>query len=176
MKRFALIVAIAALVCSSGILTPNPRALNQGQARQTTPDLNGQWKDGDSTITISQTGSAVNATYNKPHPCDPQDGSPIQHTDWDFSGTLSGNQLTGETHTCGWGKGNRIHGLGKATLKLEVSADGRTLSGTWWNVEANNNKGADESITITRDCSPDKGKLCSGIARSRQTLATAEQR
>src|SRR5262249_41056036 len=77
---------------------------------------------------------------------------------------------------CGYGKGNARLGLNKGPLKLTVSADGNTLSGTWFDVEANGNKGADRPITITRDCSPDKGKLCSGIAPAMQTLATAKQR
>lgn len=151
MKRFAFVILFVALLS----LTHAPHkstAQGTGGPAQTVPNLSGQWKDGDSLIRLTHAPGTgyIYAEYNESHPCDPQDGSPLQYTDWDFSGTLSGNQLQGETHTCGYGKGNPRLGINKATLKLTASADDRTLSGTWYDVEANNNKGADRPITITK--------------------------
>ncbi len=108
-----------------------------------------------------QTGSSVTATFNKPHPCDPQDGSPIQYNNWDFAGTLDGDRLEGKAHYCGYGKGNPLLGIHyDARFKLTVSANGQTLSGTWHNVQANGGKGADEPWTINRvGCEPRQFKI-----------------
>jgi len=97
--------------------------------------LNGRWLDNGRIACLTHTGSGVVATYVLPHTCDHADGTgAISETIDDFTGQLSGDTITGMTSVCRHGfddtEGN---GFVQTTMTLTVSADGKTLSGTWHN-------------------------------------------
>lgn len=104
-------------------------------------DLSGLWMDGEQYIVIEQSGSSVTATYVEDYFCN--DGE--QKTKLDFQATLNDSELQGRTTVCEsehWphareaGYAFRI-GLSTAPVTLKLSSDGRTLSGTYVNVQEN---------------------------------------
>lgn len=98
-------------------------------------DLNGKWDDSGRAVCITQTGTSVSARYIEPYICDHRDGTgQTSQTDFDFDATLAGRTLTGQTTVCNFGAGNPLGvGLGQTDMTLDVSADGNTLSGTYFN-------------------------------------------
>jgi len=98
-------------------------------------DLNGKWDDNGRAVCITQTGTSVSARYLEPYVCDHRDGTgQTSETDFDFDATLADRTLTGQTTVCKFGAGNPAGvGLGQADMTLTVSADGNTLSGTYFN-------------------------------------------
>jgi len=100
------------------------------------PDFGGKgWLDNSKAVTITQSGSTVTATYDDERECDLHDGSPVQKQGKNFTNfvaTLSGNQPTGQTKVCVWGKAVKGGaGLKDMPIKLTVGDDGTMLSGTW---------------------------------------------
>jgi len=71
-------------------------------------NLSGIWLDGSREITIAQSGNAVRAEYVGDYECDPQDGSPIQKTKFDFEAKLENNRLEGEIMVCTFKTGGRL--------------------------------------------------------------------
>lgn len=100
--------------------------------------LNGRWIDnsnGQDTCVL-HTGSEVGGNYLEEHICDHGDGT--GHTSVtlvNFRGTLAGNVITGTTTACrfGFDSGN---GFLDAPMMLTVSEDGKTLDGTWYDSDA----------------------------------------
>lgn len=112
---------------------------------QTGLDLNGYWRDGQSMIVVTHSGSSVEAHYidDKGRWTDGPGGCEAPDKSLDFRGMLTGNQITGKLYACDPdGKGVR-----QEDIKLTVSADGLRMTGSWfsskfgrWNAD----------ITITR--------------------------
>lgn len=102
--------------------------------------LTGLWLDSGREACVSQNGTAITASYlngfvcHLDNPDDPNDTTDTTYVD--FEGTLQGLTITGLTSTCrhGHDSGN---GIFSATMTLNVSADGKTLSGTWHNSDTN---------------------------------------
>jgi hypothetical protein len=113
-----------------------------------TLNLNGKWLDNGNEVCITQSGLSVQARYVQPHICDHRDGTgQTSQTDFDFDATLSGRTLDGETSICSYGAGNpQGVGIHRATVTLSVSADGNTLSGTFYN----SLEQRDDPVTLTR--------------------------
>lgn len=111
-------------------------------------NLNGKWNDNGRLVCLAQSGTSVTGTYLEPYICDHRDGTgQTSQTDFDFSGVLADRALTGEITVCSFGKGNPLGvGLQRAQLMLLVSADGNTLSGTFFNQVDQQN----DPVTITR--------------------------
>ncbi len=112
-----------------------------------TIDLTGKWNDNGRLVCITQSGNSVSARYIEPYVCEFRDGSGgSDQTEFDFDATLSGRTLTGETSVCSFGAGNPLGvGLSRADMTLTVSADGKTLDGTFFNKFDQQ----DEPITLT---------------------------
>jgi hypothetical protein len=110
-------------------------------------DLAGKWNDNGRLVCITQSGSSVSARYIDPYVCEFRDGTGgSDQTDFDFDATLSGRTLTGETTVCKFGADNPNGvGLARAAMTLSVSADGKTLEGTYFNATDQQ----DEPITLT---------------------------
>ncbi len=95
--------------------------------------LNGRWTDGGHEICIQHTGSGVFAAYTEIRECDHGDGNTSVYFA-DFEGELAGDAITGTVVTCKFGFDDAAdNGLFDAPMMLTVSADGKTLSGTWYN-------------------------------------------
>jgi hypothetical protein len=120
---------------------------NTGNNGSTAIDLTGKWNDSGRLVCITQSGSSVSARYIDPYVCDFRDGTGgSAQTDFDFDATLADHTLSGETTVCNFGAGNPLGvGLGRAALTLTVSADGKTVSGSFFN-QLNQ---TDVPITIT---------------------------
>jgi hypothetical protein len=96
--------------------------------------LNGLWRDdnnGRDTCVI-HTPSEVAGNYTTLYQCDHGDGTgQVSDTLINFRGQLANGVITGTTTTCkfGFDSGN---GFVDAPMTLTVSADGKTLSGSWY--------------------------------------------
>jgi hypothetical protein len=131
-------VAEMEIVASEELLAPRPPVFH----------LVGAWLDGSNPIHITQSGDTLTGTYDTPYVCRYRDGTGrTAKTLFDFKGTLDGSAIVGQTTVCHYGAGNpqRV-GLHLASMKLKVSADGKTIKGTWFSVSANRN----EPMTIRR--------------------------
>jgi hypothetical protein len=112
--------------------------------------LDGVWVDNGREACISQSGTSVTASYldayvcHEDNPNDPNDTTDTTYTD--FEGTLQGTTITGLTSTCRFGHDSG-NGIVSATMTLNVSADGKTLSGTWHN----NDTGEEVDFSLTRE-------------------------
>jgi F5/8 type C domain/FecR protein len=131
-------VAELEIVADEQVLAPPPAKHN----------LNGAWLDGGRRTVITQSGDAVDARYVKPYICDFRDGSGrTSQTTLDFRGTLDFNTIYGHTSICAYGKGNPSGvGLHLVPIRLTISADTRTIRGSWYNSSTHSNV----PITITR--------------------------
>lgn len=111
-------------------------------------NLNGPWEDGGREVRITQSGNQVTALYVQPYVCDHRDGTgQTDQTDLDFDATLSGDQLTGQTSVCSYGKDNPGGvGIRPADMKLTANEDDTELTGAWHD----NRSDSDTPITITR--------------------------
>ena len=108
--------------------------------------LNGRWMDGAREICLQHFGASVHAWYLELFMCDHQDGTGgFSNTETDFRGNLVNGVITGTTSACRYGhpSGN---GIIETTMTLTVSEDGKTLSGTWFNPDENQ----DIPFTVTR--------------------------
>lgn len=99
--------------------------------------LNGRWKatDNGRISCILHTGSGVTSTLIEDRRCDHMnmDGSDVfSTTSADFQGTVVGNMITGTQLACRFGNSDpSLNGLFDFPMMLTISADGKTLSGTW---------------------------------------------
>lgn len=99
--------------------------------------LNGRWKalDNDRISCIVHTGSGMTSTLIVDRECDHQnvDGTNvISYTDRDLEGTVAGNMVTGTQTACRFGNSDSsLNGLFDFPMMLTISADGKTLSGSW---------------------------------------------
>lgn len=111
--------------------------------------LNGRWIDSGRAVCIQHTGSAVFATYIEPFVCDHADGTgATSQTQKDFEGQLVGDTITGMTAACRHGFSEPgDNGIIDTTMILVVSPDGKTLSGTWFNSDLNE----DIPFSVTRE-------------------------
>jgi hypothetical protein len=110
--------------------------------------LAGAWIDGSNPIHITQSGDTLTGTYDTPYVCRYRDGTGrTARTRFDFKATVDGRAIVGQTTVCHYGAGNpQRMGLHLAAMKLKVSANGKTMKGTWFSVSANRN----EPMTIRR--------------------------
>lgn len=97
--------------------------------------LNGRWIDSGRDVCIQHTGSGVFAWYLELYECDHADGTDnVSVTYEDFEGDLVGDTITGMVATCRYGHDEPSeNGIIHTTFTLTLSADGKTLSGTWYN-------------------------------------------
>ena len=111
-------------------------------------DLTGPWEDNGRVVRIAQSGDQVTALYAEPYVCDHRDGTgETDQTDLDFNATISGDQLTGDTSVCGYGKDNPAGvGIRSAQITLTVNSDDTTLTGSWHNDQDD----SDVPISLTR--------------------------
>jgi hypothetical protein len=101
--------------------------------------LGGRWIDNGNGLDtcVFHTGSEVGGNYLEEHLCDHGDGTGnTSVTLINFRGTLAGNVITGTTSVCrfGFDSGN---GFVDAPMTLTVSADGKSLDGTWFHSDDN---------------------------------------
>lgn len=101
-------------------------------AQDTTLDLSGLWKDGDSIIRLSQSGNHIEAVYSQPSRKLTTGG--IVAGDRRFFGTLSGRTLRGTYIGRFPAKYKRLcpeQWQQQLALELTVSPDADTLQGRW---------------------------------------------
>lgn len=95
--------------------------------------LNGLWVDNNNgrDTCVIHTPSGVDGNYVALYECDHRDGTgDVSVTLVNFRGTLEGDVITGTTTTCRFGF-DSDNGFVDAPMMLAVSADGKTLSGSW---------------------------------------------
>jgi hypothetical protein len=111
--------------------------------------LNGRWIDSGRDVCIQHTGSGVVAWYVELRECDHADGTGnVSVTYEDFEGDLVGNTITGMLAACRFGHDEPSeNGIVHTSFTLTVSADGKTLSGTWFNSD----EGQDIPFEVTRE-------------------------
>lgn len=99
--------------------------------------LNGRWKASDNgrISCILHTGSGMTSTLIEDRECAHMnaDGSDItSYTSSDLEGVVVGNTITGTQRACRFGQPDpSLNGLFDFPMMLTISADGKTLSGTW---------------------------------------------
>jgi len=127
--------ACAGIVVGGGDDTGGGSGTGDNGGGETAVNLNGKWDDNGHLVCITQSGNAVSARYIDPYVCEFRDGTGgNDQTDFDFDATLSDRTLTGETTVCSFGADNPLGvGLGRTPMTLTVSADGKTLAGTYFN-------------------------------------------
>ncbi len=99
--------------------------------------LNGRWiaTDNGRISCINHTGSGMTSTLIENRECTYQDvnGSNVTSlTTADLEGMVVGNMITGTTRACRFGQSDTsLNGLFDFPMMLTISADGKTLSGSW---------------------------------------------
>lgn len=111
--------------------------------------LNGRWRDRGYEVCIQHTGSGVYAAYTELRECDHADGTGnVSYYFANFEGDLSGDTITGTVVSCTFGFDEPgVNGLVDSPMTLTVSADGKTLTGSWYNAVDD----VDEPIEMTRE-------------------------
>jgi hypothetical protein len=166
--KHLLFLLLITLTFSSGVGT---RMLESSEPGQNSPiNLNGIWVDNGNgmEVTVSQTGSAVKATYNSLYQCS---RGVRQKTDLDFEGALSGNKISGMTSVCVYGQ-SRVQGgtIQMVPIKLTVSEDGKTMDGKYGQYGG---AGDAYSVSLTRACKPDSKRLCDALANASLSVTNA---
>jgi len=99
--------------------------------------LNGRWlaSDNGRISCILHTGSGMTSTLIEDRECAYQDVNGTDVTSFttsDLEGMVVGDMITGTTRACRYGQSDpSLNGLFDFPMMLTISADGKTLSGSW---------------------------------------------
>lgn len=99
--------------------------------------LNGRWlaSDNGRISCILHTGSGMTSTLIEDRECTFQNANGSEVTSFttsDLEGMVVGDMITGTTRACRYGQSDpSLNGLFDFPMMLTISADGKTLSGSW---------------------------------------------
>lgn len=99
--------------------------------------LNGRWMASDNgrISCILHTGSGMTSTLIEDRECTFQNANGSEVTSFttsDLEGMVVGDMITGTTRACRYGQSDpSLNGLFDFPMMLTISADGKTLSGSW---------------------------------------------